>query len=148
MRIIALLLLLACGHSPTPPTGGSGTAAITDDALVAPDAPATLDQDLPRLAERAVKLYEDVASAFATAGEDCNAATTMLRTLTATHAEVVAANGKVLRDGRGMQLKIALRAHEDKLDAAAKAIVGGKTLAACARDDAFAKAYEELVSGS
>jgi hypothetical protein len=147
MRALFLLVIVACGHpQPPPPNGGSNTVTTDDAQAAANDGPVALDQDLPRLATRAVRLYEDVAAAFATAGEDCTAATTMLRTLTATHAEVVAANGKVMRDGRGMQLKIALRAHEDKLDAAAKAIVGGKTLPACSRDDAFAKAYEDLVS--
>jgi hypothetical protein len=141
----ALVVCIACGHSPTPPPPSTGSA-VPADAAVEIDAPVALDQDLPRLAQRAAKMFADVAAAFATAGEDCTAATTMLRSLAATHADVVAANHKVVRDGRGMQLKLALRDHEQQLDAAAKSIMTGKTMAACATDEAFVKAYDELVS--
>src|SRR5687768_4713246 len=145
MKYALLVLVLACGH-PQPPAPATNGSAVPADAPLAIDAAVALDQDLPRLAERAVKVFADIASAFATAGEDCAAATTMLRALAGTHADVVAANHKVMRDGRGMQLKIALRAHDEALDAAAKAIVTGKTMAACAQDEAFAKAYDELVA--
>ena len=145
MKRLAFVLVFACGH-PQPPAPATNGSAAPSDAQVEIDAAVALDQDLPRLAERAVKVFADIASAFATAGEDCAAATTMLRALAATHAEVVAANHKVMREGRGMQLKIALRAHDEALDAAAKAIVTGKTMAACAQDESFAKAYDELVA--
>ena len=111
----------------------------------APDA-APLDRDLDRLAERSVKLYQDVVRTFEASGEDCAAAAVKLAELTKTYADVVAANAKVLHDGRAMSLKIALKRFDDQLDQAAKSIMQSKTLAACARDPAFARAFDALVA--
>lgn len=104
-----------------------------------------LDQDLPRLAQRATKLYQDVAEAFAAVSEDCAAATTRLRALQQTYADVVAANAKVLHDGRARQLRAALEPHAEALEAAAKAIVDSRTMAKCAPDRAFTDTFDELV---
>lgn len=136
-----IVLAVACGH-PQPPTPSAGSNTPSDASTI--DA-APLDTDLPRLAQRAVELYKDVAAAFTAAGTDCGAATAKLRELTTKHAEVVAANAKVMRDGRGMKLKIALRSHEVEFDAAAKSIIGSPTLPACSQDETFAKAFDELV---
>lgn len=148
--LFAAWIVVACGgpgpaREPAPGSAGSATVApVPVDAATPPPA-LPLDEDLPRLARRAVTLYQDVATAFAAAGQDCAAATTRLRELTAVHADVVAANAKVLRDGRAMQLKLALRAHDQELDQAARAIMQGPTLPACSQDEAFAQAFDELV---
>jgi hypothetical protein len=112
-------------------------------ADAATDAP--LDRDLPRLAERATRLYQDVVQVFASAGEDCAAATTKLAAMQKTYADVVAANAKVLHDGRAKELRVALEAHADDLDAAARSIVGSPTMKHCSPDHAFTDAFDELV---
>lgn len=150
MRALGIVLLLAaCPHPaekptpkpPDPPTGGSGTATAPPDA--AP--PRSLDQDLPRLAGRATKLYQDVAAAFAAAGEDCAGATAKLGALQTEYGEVVIANAKVLHDGRARELRVALEPHATELDAAAKSIVDSVTMRTCAPDHAFTDAFDKLV---
>jgi len=147
-RSLAVVLGLSAGgcgsaRAPVPPpTTGSAAPA---DAALAPDAPLALDRDLPRLAERAVRLYEDVVARFRVVGEDCAAATTALRELQGTYADVVAANAKVLHEGRGRDLKAALAPHDARFDAAAKQLVASPTLARCATDAAFAQAFDDLV---
>lgn len=144
-RLWVLGFAFACGtHNAQPPTAQPSAPA---DAVVSFDAPLALDQDLPRLAARAVKLYEDVGGALAASGDDCRAAATKLAELTAIYAAVVAANAKLLNDGRAIQLKVALRPYEVQFDAAAKAIMASTTLSACSQDPAFAKAFDELVGG-
>ena len=141
-RVVYIALLVAgCGH-PSPPTRQAGTAAPPDAAV----APLPLDRDLPRLAERASKLYADLAAAFASAGEDCTAAIARLAELRGSYADVIAATAQVLHDGRAADLEAALAAHEDARSASAKAIVESKTMAACAKDRAFTQAYDELVT--
>jgi hypothetical protein len=101
VAIIATSLGAAGGCGGRPPPSPSGGAAQLADAAV--DAP-PLDQDLPRLAARGVKLYEEVARAFEAAGEDCAAATAKLGALTKTYEDVVAANAKVLHEAAGCSL--------------------------------------------
>ncbi len=141
------MLLAACPKpapapkQPPPPTGGSGSAAPPPDA--APTG--ALDQDLPRLATRATKLYQDVAAAFTAAGEDCAAASAKLAALQTEYADVIAANAKVLHDGRARELRAALEPHATDLDAAAKSIVDSKTMKKCSPDRAFADSFDKLV---
>jgi hypothetical protein len=135
---IVLGCVLGCGPQPAPQTPPPPPA----DAVIAVDVP--LDQDLPQLATRAVLLYEDVLAAFAAAGADCAAAATRLGELATRHADVIAANARVLRDGRNLQLQLALRPHDDRFEAAARGIIESPTLAACAQDPAFADAYDAL----
>lgn len=142
-RIACVAILatsLGCGSRP-PPSPSGGAVQVADASVDAPP----LDQDLPRLAARGVKLYEEVARAFEAAGEDCAAATAKLGALTKAYEDVVAANAKVLHEGRGMQLKLALRPYDAQFNAAAKAVMGAKTLPACSQDPAFARAFDELV---
>jgi len=137
------LVAAACGHpAPAPVPLGTSThqPAVADASIDAP-----LDQDLPQLAKRATALYEEVARVLAAAGEDCAAATTKLSGLRQAYADVVAANAKVLHDGRARELRAALEPHADALDAAAKAIVESKTMATCSPDHVFTDAFDNLV---
>lgn len=138
--VIALWICAGCG-SPGP--ARPGTAAAPADA--APAEPPPLDRDYPRLAERAASLYEEIAAAFGAAGEDCPRAIARLGELTASYRDVVAANAKVLYEGRARELKPALAAHGDRLDAAARSIVESPTMARCSQDPAFTKAFDDLV---
>jgi hypothetical protein len=139
-----LLLLVACGHPQASPPATGSAPPPADAAVAAVDA-GPLDQDLDRLAERSILLYDEIVAAFAAAGEDCGAAASKLDAITTKHAEVIAANAKVLHDGRQMQLKIALRRFDDRFHKAAQAIMHGKTVAACAEHPAFAKSLERLL---
>jgi hypothetical protein len=140
---IALWSAAACGNpgkpaappSPPPPPA----------AAAGPPEASGLDRDYPQLAERAVKLYEAVAEAFRAAGVDCGQATTRLNGLAGAYRDVVAANEKVLHEGRARELKAALEKHGDQLDAAAKAIMESQTLARCGGDPAFTRAFDDLV---
>ena len=142
MRAAVFVILAACGH-PAPPTGAGSAARPPADAAI--DAPVTLDQDLAKLAERALALYEAVGAAFATAGENCAAATTALDELATTYGDVVAANAKVMKDHRAKELRAALAPHQDRFDAAAKAIMTSKTIAKCAPEKAFEHAFDRLM---
>lgn len=136
----AIVVASACDRRPAPAPVPIQTVAI--DA--APDAPG-LDQDLPQLALRSLKLYEEVALAFSAVGEDCAAGAARLGALRDSYRDVVAANEKLLHDGRAKELRAALAPHEENFDAAAKSIVQSATLAACSQDGPFARAFDQLV---
>lgn len=146
IRLVWVALVASCGGhpQPQPPPPHPGSAVVAGDAAV-PVVAEPLDQDLYKLAERSVQLYQDVVRTFEAAGEDCAAAAGKLAGLQRTYAEVVTANAKVLHDGRAQNLKVALKHYDDQLDAAAKAIMGSKTLAKCSTDAAFAQAFDLLV---
>jgi hypothetical protein len=139
--------------APPPAAAHVAPAASTAAAAAPPAAPAPaaadpgpLDQDLPRLVERALAMYRDVAAALAASGSDCAAASARLRELSERYREVVSANARVLRDGRARQLRAALESHGDEFDAAAQAVVGAPAMAKCAPDPAFGKAFDELLA--
>ena len=151
--LIAAFALGACGTKSSPPerpTAPPPDAAGSDAAPIAvvdvtPTPTGPLERDLPRLAQRAVALYEAVVAAFRTAGTNCATAITQLGTLRTEYSEVVLANAKVLHEGRARELKVALAKYGDKLDAAAKEIVGSQTMSKCTSDRAFTKAFDDLV---
>jgi len=137
------IVVVACGHPATPPAVDPHPQPPVAHADAATDAP--LDHDLPRLALRATKLYQDIVQVLAAAAEDCAAATTKLAGLQTAYADVVAANAKVLHDGRARELRAALESHAAELDAAAKSIVEAKTMKACSADHAFTDTFDTLV---
>jgi len=143
LGVLCVLVYSGCPPAATPvePVKPTQPAPPPD----APPAPIALDQDLPRLAERATALYQEVAAAFAAAGENCADATTRLSALQKANADVIAANAKVLHEGRARALRMALEPHAEALDAAAKAIVQSKTMAACSADRTFTNTFDELV---
>jgi len=145
-RVLGITVAVACSGKPSPPAqpAGPGPGAAVADAGAAADA-APLDQDLPRLVERALVMYHAVADALAASGEDCAAATAKLGQLAGTYRDVVVANAKVLHDGRAKQLQTALAPHLEDFDRTAQAIMHGPTIATCAQDAAFAKAFDELL---
>ena len=142
--LAAALALVACGPKPPPPPA-TGTSHATPPAAPA-DAPipGPLDQDLPRLAARTLAMYQDVAKLFATTGEDCAAATAKLGDFEATYRDVVAANAKVLRDGRAKELRAALEPHAEPFDFAAKSIAQSPAMTKCSPDPAFETAFDAL----
>jgi len=153
MRRVLLIVLVACGTktttpvTPTPPpdAGVDATVAVVADAPPPPAPNGPLDRDVPRLAQRSVALYQAVVATFRTAGADCAAAAKKLDVLRTEYADVTAANAKVLHEGRARELKTALAKYDDKLDAAAKEIVGSQTMSKCTTDRAFTKAFDDLV---
>lgn len=139
-RLLSALVIasLSCG-------GSRGPAPSASSAPPPAAPPLALDRDYPRLAEQAIKLYSAVVDAFRAAGEDCAAATAKLTALQTEYATVVAANLKILREGRAKELAPALAAHGDRFEAAAQAIVESPTMSACARDPSFGDAFDDLV---
>ena len=132
-----------CSGSVPPPARQVAPPVATVDA--APPAEAgPLDRDLPRLIERSLAMYGDIAAAFTASGEDCAAATARLGELAAVDRDVVTANATVLHDGRAAELRAALEPHGEAFDALARAIMQAPTLAMCAQDARFAKALDAL----
>ncbi len=140
-----VVVAFGCGHAaPAPPGHGTAAASGTPDAAV--DAPLALEDDLPRLAERAVALYTDWKAALDEAGTDCAAAAARLNALADRNADVIAANHKLYRGSRAKVTKFRaeLEKHQAELDAAAKAIAEAPAMTACSADDAFARALDRL----
>lgn len=135
-----------CGSSKPPGGGGSGSATTGSAAEPPPSGPPGLDRDYDQLADRAVKLYEDVGEAFHAAGEDCEAATAKLNELSAANRDVITANAKVLHEGRARELKKALAKLDERFNAAAKHIMESQTLSLCAHYPQFTQAFDELVA--
>jgi hypothetical protein len=152
LRVLWLAGVIACSGASAPPPVAPPPVAPRPVAPppVAPiDAgpPADarpLDQDLARLVERSLAMYGDVAAAL-TASTDCAAVSERLRQLATAYRDVVAANAKVLHDGRARELRAALDPHGDAFDASARAIVQSPTMAKCSQDRSFAKAFDELL---
>lgn len=142
---LTFVVIVGCGGRSANPIVTTPPPPVDAGAPVEPPPPGPLDQNLDRLAERSVTLYGEIATAFDAAGENCGVAATKLDQLTRAHAEVIAANLKVLDEGREMQLKIALRRFDEQFQKSAKAIIQSKTIAACFQDAAFVKALEGLV---
>lgn len=137
---IAIAAGAACSGKPPPPPQAAAPAV-----AAAPADAGTLDQDLPRLVERSLVMYQDVARALAESRQDCATATARLGQLAATYREVVTANAKVLRDGRAPELRAALDPHGEAFDRSAQAIMQSPAMAACAQDAAFARAFDDLL---
>jgi hypothetical protein len=147
-RVIWIAAALACSGKSASPAGPATApprhAAVADAAVDA----TPLDRDLPRLVERAIAMYQDIARAFAASGGDCPAATARLGQLARTYREVTAGNAKVLHDGRAAELKAALEPRADAFDAGARQILSSPTMSRCAQDPAFTKALDELLGAS
>lgn len=144
MRVMWIAAAVACSGTPPPPAQPTAPpAAVIADAAV--DA-APLDQDLARLADRSLAMYQDVAKAFAAAGESCATATASLRKLATAYRDVVTANAKVLQDGRAAQLRIALKPRDDEFSRAAQAVVQSQIMSKCSQDPTFMKAFDELLA--
>lgn len=138
-----LALAIGCGHPAATPT----TTPVTPNAPAdAATASRPLEDDLPALAERAVKMYQDWQRAFSEAGTDCAAATTKMNAVADANADLIAANARLAKAGHE-KIKAAraeLDKHADEIDAAAKAVMTGPTMSACSSDPAFSKALDRL----
>lgn len=114
----------------------------------APDAPSppALEDDLPRLADRAVTFYADWQQVMTAAGSDCASATAKINALADANADFIAANAKVVREGHDkvVALRQALEPHAAELDASAKAIVQAPAMGACHDNADFAHAIDRI----
>jgi hypothetical protein len=109
--------------------------------------PPPLDRDLPRLADRSVAMYRALSTALTQSGDDCAAGAAKLDALSSEYDDVVAANAKVLQEGRGSELRAALAPHEAELAQAAKQVMSSPAVAHCVQDAAFIAAFDRLVGG-
>jgi hypothetical protein len=105
-----------------------------------------LEDDLPRLAERGVKLFVDFRSALDASGTDCAAATSKLTVIADANRDVIEANRKILRGSRDRikALRAELDKHQESLDASAKGIAESPAMKTCSTDPAFAKVLDRL----
>lgn len=137
---------IGCGHPAAPATQTTpapAQAAVAPDAAVAPRA---LDDDLPRLADRAVKLYIDWQKAFEAAGTNCADATAKMNTLADANEDLIAANHRLVRAGHEnvKAARAELEKRSAEIDPAAQAIMTGPTMSACKADAPFNAALERL----
>lgn len=145
------VMLLGCGHAaPAPrpaPQPVVRPAPVPDAAPPPADAsPVALEDDLPRLAGRAVEMFQAWQRALEGAGEDCAKATAAVNQVADQYADVIAANARVLAAGHDkiVALKQALAPHDAEMTAAAEGIVHAPAMAKCASDPAFAKAIDRV----
>jgi hypothetical protein len=112
----------------------------------APAAPPALEDDLPRLADRAVKFYSEWQHALEAASSDCATATAKINALADANADFITANTHIVQAGhdKAAQLHAALEPHAAELDASAKAIVQSPTMLACRDNAAFAHAIDRI----
>ncbi|HEU4730323.1 MAG TPA: hypothetical protein VFT22_20640 [Kofleriaceae bacterium] len=149
LRVIWIAAALACSGTSSSPAGPAAPPAPVHAAVADAAVDATpLDQDLPRLVERAITMYQDISRAFAASGSDCAAATRRLGQLASAYRDVTTANAKVLHDGRAKELKAALEPRAEAFDAGARQILAAPTMSKCAQDPAFTKALDELLGAS
>jgi hypothetical protein len=138
-------LAIGCGHPAAP---ASQPTTPQPAVVVAPDAaaPLPLDEDLPRLADRAVKLYQDWERAFSAAGTNCADAATRMNALAEANADLIAANQRLSRAGHEKikAPRAELEKRSAEIDPAAQAIMTGPTMSACKSDAAFNTALERL----
>jgi hypothetical protein len=142
---VAVAVAACTSRAPSQPPAQPARAPVAAPADAAVDA-APLDRDLPRLVARSLAMYREVVRSFVDSGEDCAAASARLHELAGRYRDVVAGNAQVLHDGRAAELRAALAAHEQEFDAAAQAVMQSPTMARCARDPAFGKAFDELAA--
>jgi len=130
----------ACGGTAPPPVQPAAPAVAA--APAAPPGPA-LDQDLPALVARSLQMQQELGALLA-ATTECRAVTAKLGQLAGAYRDVVVANAKVLHDGRGAELRAAIEPRAEAFDGAARAIMQAPTMAKCAQDPAFARAFDAL----
>jgi hypothetical protein len=145
----AALFAVGCGHAapaPAPPPGTTHAARSADAGFAAETTPPKLEDDLPRLAERAVAMFQAWQRALADANEDCAAATGKLNQLAIEYADVIDANSRVVHAGHDKikQLRAELAKYDEQMDAAAEAIAHSKTMSNCAADPSFARAIDRI----
>lgn len=146
-RWIVIAFLAACGHAPPPaePTHATPTAQPADAA-----APAGLEDDFPRLAERSVAMYQALAKLLGEPSTDCPAVATKLDAIATEYTDAITANAKVLHAGHDkiQKLKTAIEPHQAELDTAANTISASTTMKTCSEQPAFAKAIDRLLGES
>lgn len=146
-RWVVLAMAAACGHAATPapqPPVGTTHAAPVDRSP--PPTPPALEDDLPRLADRAVTFYAQWQRAMADAGQDCAVATQKIDEVADANADFITANAKIEKQGHDkiVALRQALEPHAAELDASAKAIVKSPAMVACHDNADFAHAIDRL----
>lgn len=141
LRVMWIAAAVACGSAPTPPPPAPPPVAVADAGVVRA---APLDQDLAKLVERSLAMYQDVAAALTASSRDCAAATAKLDQLAAGYRDVVLANAQVIHDGRAAALRAALAPRDDAFTAAAGNVMHAPAMAACASDATFTHALDAL----
>ncbi len=143
----AALFAVGCGHAAPAPAPAPGTTHVAHASDAGVDgAPPKLEDDLPRLAVRAVAMFDAWQRALADTGDDCAAATTKLNQLALDFADVIEANAHVVHSGHEKikALRAELANYDEQMDKAAEAIAHSKTMAKCAPEPAFARAVDRI----
>jgi hypothetical protein len=148
--VVVLAIIVGCGHPAAAPSSPASPVGTSHAAPLDAAAPPALEDDLPRLAERAVKFYADWQHIMEATTSDCAAAATKISALADANADFITANAHVMRAGHDkvVQLRAALEPHAADLDASAKAIVQSPTMAACHDNPAFAHAIDRIQGDS
>ena len=158
LALLATVVGACSGHAPPPERSHDDPVRLAparDDAGVevvaidaAPQPPRALDQDLPRLATRAVELLQAVTAALDAAGDDCALATAKLGEVQQTYADVLAANAAIVHANRKRELEAALATQRAALDAAGAALFHAHAMSQCVADPAFAAALDRALGAA
>ena len=148
--IAALVSCASCGHGAPAgaDTAASGALQPAPHSAPAQSAPKkALDEDLPKLAARAVAMYQAIASTLAEPFADCAAIAAKLDAIETANRDAVTATARVLHAGHDkiQKLRAALEPHQVELDASAQAIAASSPMKSCANDPGFAAAIDHLL---
>ncbi len=149
--IAALVSCTCCSHAaPTGSETGSSGAHPVAPLQSAPQQTAperALEDDLPKLAARAVAMYHAIARALAEPSPDCAAIAAKLGAIETANRDAITATAKVLHAGHDkiQSLRAALEPHQAELDASAQAIAASAPMKACSNDPGFAVAIDHLL---
>jgi hypothetical protein len=137
--IVFALTAIACGHvSPTPTPIAAPLAPVVVAPPPAPPLP--LDQDLPRLVDRLLAMYQAIGDALI---GTCDEVTARLATLS--FDDVPAAIAKVLHDGRGGDLHAALARRDPRFAELGRRITESPVIASCAGNEVFTAALDKVI---
>ena len=149
--IAALVSCTSCSHAAptgaeTGPSGAHQIAAFQSAPHQrAPEQ--ALDDDLPKLAARAVAMYQAIASSLAEPRTDCAAIAKKLGAIETANRDAITATAKVVHAGHDkiQKLRAALEPHQAELDASGQAIAASAPMKACSNDPGFAVAIDHLL---
>ncbi len=145
--IAALVSCTSCGHTAPTRAETAASHAAPLDAPRADAVPPDLDDDLPKLAARAVAMYQAIASVLAEPTTDCAAIATKLGAIETANQDAITATAKVLHAGHDkiQKLRAALEPHQAELDGSARVIAAAPAMKACSNDPRFAAAIDHLL---
>jgi hypothetical protein len=138
--VLALVAAMACKSAPSPSPAPPPPPRVVE-APPPPPPPPPLDRDPSRLVDRLLAMFTDVPAALV---GPCDGVKAALAGLSDRYADVIAANAKVVSEGRAGELRAAIVARRDEVAAAGRAMMTALTKASCGSDPDFIAAFDKV----